>query len=922
MKRLIGYALTLTLAATATLFAAEPETLSLAGNWQIRLDPEDDGRPMGWEKKRFDEDVIFLPGSTDEAGYGVKTAGPTHGALSRPYTYEGAAWYQREVVIPETWLRRRISLFLERPHWETQVWVDGKPFGMQNSLSVPHRYDLTGALTPGRHLLTICVDNSYKIDVGRNAHSMTKHTQTNWNGIVGRIELQVRDLVSIEKTRITPDATGKTLRVQVTVGNAAGRPAKGTIAVSVGGSAQAPVTAGFSAAGEATEVELTVPLGGSARLWDEYDPQLYRLALRLTAEDGAGSYSDEKSLAIGVRSIGTRGTQFVLNGRPIFLRGTLECNIFPRTGYPPTDVESWARLFRIARSYGLNHFRFHSWCPPEAAFVAADEAGFLLHVELPVWNRTLGKDPAVVDYMRAEGVRILETYGDHPSFTMLCLGNELKEQSGDFSIMDNLVAELKRTDDRKLYTFSADFERGEPGESADYYVAQRSKLGFFRIHQNGPDARMQGLAPTTDFDYEERAAPIRVPVVAHELGQWVVYPDFDEIAKYTGVLKPRNLEMFRDQLADRGMTEQSKDFQQASGRFAALLYKEDIETAMRTPGFGGVQLLQLHDFPGQGEALIGLLDSFWDSKGIITPKQMRGFFSETVPLLRFSKFVWTNDETFHGTVQLAHYGKEPLRNAVAEWKIEDRQGRTIASGKLPPADVGVGTVHNLGEVTVALRDVRVPDELTVTVRVVGAGAENSWPLWCYANETAAPRSSAITVVSALDDKANRTLKGGGKVLFIRPPGASGPNLLKTRFLPVFWSLSWFPRQPGTLGVLCDPEHPALSDFPTEIHSDYQWWELTENAEVFILDSTPKALRPIVQVIDDYHRNHRLGAVFELKVGPGKLLVSSLDLESDLENRPAASQLRRSLLSYMESDRFQPEVELDATTLSQLLKTGE
>jgi beta-galactosidase/beta-glucuronidase len=428
--------------------SAQPQAIPLEGTWQFRLDGEKLGLSMKWAEQRFRGDVIFLPGSTDQAGYGLKTAGAARGSLSRPYVYQGPAWYQREVVVPDAWLGKRLELFLERPHWETNVWLDGKEQGMRNSLSTPHIYDLGTGIQPGRHTLTICVDNSLKIDVGRNAHSVTDHTQTNWNGVVGRLELRATDPVWIGQVHITPQTAAKAAKLRVSVRNATGVPVTARIA-------SAGVTAQVQVAGSEALAELTVPVPNAA-LWDEYQGRLQQLTVRLSA----GAFRDQWQGGFGLRDIAVRGKQFTLNGRPIFLRGTLECNIFPLTGYPPMHVEGWAKLFNTARAYGLNHFRFHSWCPPEAAFQAADEAGFTLQVELPVWSGAVGKDPALTDYMKLEGQRIQDTYGNHPSFTMMCLGNELR---GDFEVMDTMLGELKARDPRRLYTFSSDHVRRRPG---------------------------------------------------------------------------------------------------------------------------------------------------------------------------------------------------------------------------------------------------------------------------------------------------------------------------------------------------------------------------------------------------------------------------------------------------------------------------
>ncbi len=883
--------------------AAQSRQIDLAGTWAFQLDSANKGHAGQWYLNTLTPGVMFLPGSTDQAGFGVKVLVPDTGWLTRPFKYEGPAWYQKEVVIPETWRGLHIVLFLERPHWQTEVWVDGKPAGARNSLSTPHEYDLSASLAPGRRRITICVDNSYKIDVGRNAHSVTEHTQTNWNGIAGEIGLRATDPVWIDSASITGDPAGHTLRVRCVIRNSTGAPVSGVLTAQAG-ALEASATQRSQVNGETT-IALTVPVP-AAKLWDEFEPSLYTLDLSLAA----GHYMDRREVSFGLRNISTRGTQFLLNGRPVFLRGTVECNIFPLTGYPPTSVDAWERIFRIARSYGLNAFRFHSHCPPEAAFQAADSAGFLLHVELPVWNTTVGKDPVLSDYMRAEGYRILKAYGNHPSFTMLCLGNELV---GDDNFMDDLVAEFKKADPRRLYTFSADHRRRVPGPTSDYYVTQQTSVG--RVRVNG--TRFTKTEEGTDHDFADSVSAVHVPLVTHEMGQWAVFPDFGEIGKYTGVLKARNLEPFRDSLAALGMIDQAHDFQIASGKFSWAVYKEDMEAALRTPNYGGFFLLQLEDFPGQGEALVGLLDSFWDSKGILTPDEFRQFSSPTVPLLRMKKFVWTAGEPFTAHAEAAHYGHAPLAGAAASWRVTDDAGRAVASGDFPRVTLPLGSVTALGDINLPL-NIAAAAHWKISIVIAGTEARNSWDMWVYPQPSAAPAPAGVLVTGAFD-AARAALDQGRKAVLLAPPQKTGPSLLPMRFLPVFWSDGYFNNQPGTMGILCDPADPALAEFPTASHADWQYWQLTEGSHAFILDQTPAAFRPILQVIDDFHRNHKLGAVVEAAVGKGKLLAVSFDLTTDLEHRPVARQLLRSLLDYAAGDKFHPSQSLTMAEIESWVK---
>lgn len=294
---------------------------------------------------------------------------------------------------------------------------------------------------------------------------------------------------------------------------------------------------------------------------------------------------------------------------------------------------------------------------------------------------------------------------------------------------------------------------------------------------------------------------------------------------------------------------------------------------------------------------MGLLDSFWDSKGILTPEEFRHFSSETVPLARMRKFVWTANETFAAGVEVAHYGKKPISGAVAKWVLADETGRAIRSGDFPKVTVERGSVTALGEIRQPLAGIMGHTKLIV--EIPGTEARNEWNLWVYPENLSTEPPAGVTVATTWD-AARDALTRGQRVLL---HSVEGRALEANRFLPIFWSKAWggesFTSQPSHLGILCDPRHPALSRFPTASYEDFQWWELTENSRVFVLNDTPQDLRPIVQVIDDFHRNYKLGYVFEAAVGPGRLLAASFDLAHRLDQRPVARQMLHSLLSYAE-----------------------
>lgn len=925
--------------------------LSLAGEWRFRLDPEDKGVGEGW----FTQDLaerLRLPGSLQEQGFGNDVAVDTAwtgdisdrsyftaekyapyrvaGNIKVPFWlqpdkhYVGPAWYQRTVTIPETWRGKRIVLFLERCHWTTTVWVDGEQAGSADSLSAPHEYDLTAHLAPGEHRLTVRVDNRMHVGVGANAHSVSDHTQSNWNGITGRIELRATDLVWIDDVQVFPDVAAKSARVRVTIGNATGR----TLAVyadvqaALAGKTLPPQRdIKFSVTGERKELTLwDLPLGDACRLWDEFSPALYGLTVSLRArpiDNVKGPvWRATAETTFGLREITTKGTQFVLNGRPIFLRGTLECCIFPRTGYPPTDVDAWKRVIRVCQAHGLNHMRFHSHCPPEAAFAAADELGFTFQVECAAWanqGASVGNGAPIDRWLYAEADRILRAYGNHPSFLLLASGNEPAGPGGGAKYLGPWVSHYKEKDARHLVTSAA----GWPTIPENQYHSTPQP----RIHGWGAGlrCRINAKAPETETDYSDVVAKHGAPVVAHEIGQWCVYPNFDEIPKYTGVLKAKNFEIFRDFLRSRHMADQARDFLMASGRLQVLCYKEEIESALRTPGLGGFQLLDLHDFPGQGTALVGVVDPFWDSKPYVTPAEFRRFCGPTVGLARLPKRVFTTGEALRARIDVSHFGPADLADAEVRWTLRDTSGKTVASGALGRRRLPTGRLTAVGDVACPLDAVAAPQKLVLVVGIAGADAENDWDVWVYPKQVDAAAPAGVHVADRLDEQAVARLRSGGKVVLLAPPDAVRTDV-KLGFSSIFWNTSWTRGQPPhTLGVLCDPGHPALAAFPTEYHSNWQWSDLVRHGAAMVLDGLPADLRPIVQVVPDWFDPKRLGLVFEARVAGGRLLVCSIDLTSDLGNRPEARQMRRSLLVYAGGDQFAPKHEVTLEQVRALLK---
>jgi hypothetical protein len=921
------------------------QKISLAGEWKFRIDSLDRGVTEKWYNTLADE-TVKLPGSMAENGKGdevrLKTkwtgdiidksyfTSPKYekyrqpGNIKIPFWlkpvkyYKGAAWYQREIYIPEGWTGKRIFLSLERCHWESSLFVNGTKAGSQNSLNTPHVYDISTLVRPGKNLISIRVDNRIIIPVGVNSHSISDHTQGDWNGIAGDISLSARPVVYIDEVRIFPDIETGIVKAVVSIKNFSGSAFGGRIAARAGftevGKEKRLREKIYACSVPGTDGTVTIEYKiDNPRLWSEFSPNVYILHVSLSGKDK--SATDVVNMDFGMRKFSTRDTQFEINGSPIFLRGTTECCVFPLTGYPPSDVASWERILKTCKDYGLNHVRFHSYCPPEAAFIAADRLGIYFHIECGSWanqGSSIGSGTTLDQYIYDESERIIREYGNHPSFCMLAYGNEPAGRNQN-AFLGKLINHWKAEDNRRVYTSAA----GWPIiPENDYNLTSEPRIQHWG---EGLKSIINAQTPQTMFDFHDFTSKYNVPTVGHEIGQWCVYPDFSEIAKYTGILKPSNFEIFRETLTENKMGDQAHDFLMASGKLQALCYKADIEAALRTPGFGGFEMLQLHDFPGQGTALVGILNPFFESKGYITPDEFRMFCNETVPLALMSKLVYKTGEVFQPMVELAHYGAKTMKNIDIDCRVTDEAGRALRQETMKMAEVKPGSVVKVGVFGMDTKGIERAEKLTFLVSIVGTNYKNSWDIWVYPDSRPAERGK-VYITETLDEKASAELKKGGSVLLLTygKVGKTKGAQVAIGFSSIFWNTAWTGNQPPhTLGILCDPKHSLFTGFPTEYHSNWQWWDPVTHSQAMILDGFPDKLRPLIQPIDTWFENRRLALAFESKTGGGKLFVCSINMKDSLDQRPVSLQLYNSIIKYMNGDSFDPKTEVEISRIEEM-----
>jgi len=809
-----------------------PEVFDLSGQWHFASD-----------SVHFDQ-IVTLPGTTDTNGLGTLTTDTTETTrLTRIRTYKGQAWYQKDFELTEG--RTDYRLLLERTKL-TRVYLDGEFIGTSNDISTPQIFTLP-ELKVGNHRLLVMVDNSAGVpeQIYASSHAYTEDTQTNWNGIIGRICL----ISGTEQTPVRPS---------------------------------------------------------------EVHPSF--------------------------RDFHIEGHHFYANGHRIFLRGKHDACVWPRHGHVAMTNDEWLWYLGVCRDYGINHIRFHSWCPPEAAFVAADSLGIYLQPELPFWGDFNENDSVLMSFLHKEGLNILRWYGHHPSFVFMALGNELW---GSIPAMARFVEDFRAVAPDKLFTFGSNYYLGYQGvkEGMDYFTTCRvggEAWGAYDTHTRGSfsfaDAADGGVInhfrPSTSITLQEGCSRSSVPVISHETGQFQIYPDYNEINKYEGtVFHPYNLETFRDRLDKAGLGALADAYHQASGRWSAQLYKADIELDLRTPDMAGYQLLDLQDYPGQGSAYVGILDAFMDNKGVCSRDEWRQWVSPVVPMFIVDSLCFTSAQGVHGQIQIANYGETSLKGKSLEWTLA-KNGEVVTKGVLLIESDEIG-LFATDSIHIDLSAQKNPVRYDLTLQIPEVSASNSYPLWVYPstqNEGWIKKlSQGIVMADTLSTEVLTQLQLGASVLLTPRASVCSTGSL---FMTDYWNYRMFKTicennkrstSPGTMGILTNPEHPIFANFPTDFHTNWQWYPVLHNSHPLIMDAWPKDYLPEVQVIDNFERNHKLGLVAECCVGKGKLLIVMSDLES-ASRYPEGRAFVGSLLQYMKSSHFDPKLELTSQQLVTLLST--
>ena len=924
--------------------------INLHGEWNFQLDGEKSGISKELFKKGLN-DTIILPTTTSEAKKGEINTDMEVGFLTDLYKFEGYAWFSREVEFPKKDGNEYIELLMERTRI-THVWIDDNYVGTYNSLCGIHRYDITSYVNSIKHKLTIMVDNtSYPTKGG---HMTSPDTQTNWNGITGQISINITNNTRLSNVKFYPNIEDKTVLVK---GNILGNDID-KISLKAFDNSRELETRIFDINNNIFEVRYF--MGEDVELWSEYNPHTYSMEIKIKND---GETINEEVYSFGMLSFKTTEKKFLINGQETFLRGKHDGLIFPLTGYAPTDLESWIKVLNISKEYGINHYRFHTCCPPKAAFEAADIVGIYMEPELPFWGTITTEedenhDQVMQDYLIEEGYRMLDEFGNHPSFVMMSLGNELW---GSKETLNSILKGYKEYDNRHLYVQGCNNFQWAPCilEEDDFFSGVR--FSGDRLYRgsygmcDAPQGHIQTDSPNTIHNYDEIIRPIvkekgsageggvkqiqygtgvkevlvsdteefipKVPVISHEIGQYETFPDFNEIDKYTGVLRARNFEVFKKRLEEKELINKADMYFKASGKLAAECYKGELETAFRSNELAGFQLLDLQDFSGQGTALVGVLDAFMDNKGIISAEEWREFCSDCVILGEFSKYVWSSKEEFQCNIKVTNYKKE-IKNPIVIRAELLKDSKVIWINKIEINELSIG-VNTITNISFELPECKIPKKYTFKLTIDTLNISNHYDLWVY---PLVPEIDNNDIVITNDlSNVLECISNNKKILYY-PKVDENLNSIEGTYCTDFWcypmfkSISEWMKKPipvGTMGLLIDEKHSALDEFPCEFYSTPQWWDIVMNARLSILDYVK--IDPIVQMIDNFERNHLLGLIYEFKVNEAKVLVCTSPLNKIDDSRPA-KWLQYSLIKYMESEDFNPQKTIEKDMINSIFNS--
>jgi hypothetical protein len=912
-------------------------SIDLSGEWEFKLDPLDVGRAEKWFEARVPYDrKIRVPGAWNAQGVAFESADQLRtyeencleeqkalnklGTLGvqreseRLYSaYPGPGWYRKGVTIPPGWTGKVPWLIFDGVHREAEVWVNGQPAGAHHYYLIPFRIDLSRHAKAGETIkIAVRVDarRRKEVDPLMGCLDTLDFLYVTWGGLHGRVRLEATEATRMEDVFVVPQLGAETAEIRLAIQG----PNPGRLSVTAGildASGGSVVSIKQSIAGDATEAALVARIP-NAKLWSPKSPHLYTARVQLLAD---GVVIDARSVRFGMREFKVAGGKFLLNGKPIFLRGYGDDCIFPNTICPPADKSEFHRRLSLAREYGFNYVRHHSWTPPEEYLEAADELGMMLQPEFPFAYRwDLPTTPEAKRSALKQWDDIIRLNRNHPSIVAWCMGNELYDS---FDLAPEMYRAAKRLDSTRVVIDS---------DGCNFKHKDRETLDFLVVQF--------GEGNSIGFQDGKYSIPkdVTKPVVAHEMGYFVTLPDLKQLDLFQGGLRPYWLLQARDLAARNGLTASYPDWLASSYRLQVASLKSNQETARRSR-LSGTSVWLFQDYPNCAE---GVMDMFFRPKGV-RPEEFRKYNAPTVLLLDVPRRSWRSGETVDFNFVVSRFEDEPSDAATLRWELKSGT-ETLASGVQEQLRISADGVQELPALKLDMPSRTRAGQLTLTAELVDANAktQNSWNLWVFPTEppvdashkvrssgfdtlgniypwaiehtpNPTPANTDLLVTTRFGQDTSDYLKAGGRVILLDPEPTFAVE--KTNFRLSSWDGG------GPSGTILDRRHPALREMPSEGWCDLQFYPLIQGSKTILLNALPAKIQPLVRCIDRPTRLADRAYLFEVSVGRGKLLVSGFNFARAIDSKdPAGIFLLDRLVRYALGSEFTPEASLPEAAL--------
>jgi hypothetical protein len=892
--------------------AADRPSVDLSGEWEFKLDPLDVGRAEKWFMAREPyQRKIRVPGAWNAQGIAFESekqlrayeekrlqeqkALNERGILGVQresdrlfHTYPGPGWYRRKTTIPADWKGKIPWLVFTGVHRNAEVWVNGKLAGTHRSYLTPFRIDLSQSALAAKPGDTIRID--VRVDARRNPETdpllgcldTLDFLYVTWGGIHQPVKLEATSPTRVEDVFIVPKLADKSAEIRVAI--AGPRNGKLEIAAEVRDEGGTTVSSLKQPVGDgAAETVLSAPIE-KPKLWSPKSPHLYTVQVRLLS---GGAAIDEKILRFGMREFKVSGEQFLLNGRPIFLRGYGEDAIFPNTICPPTDKEELRARLTRARDYGFNFVRHHSWTPPESYLEAADELGMMLQPEFPFAYRwDLPSTPETRRAAHEQWEAIIRLNRNHPSIVAWCMGNELYDS---FDIAAEMYQAAKRLDSTRPVIDS---------DGCRFQHRNRKTLDYLVVQFD------EGQSIGYEDNKYKIPASITKPVIAHEMGYFATLHDLAQIDNFKSGLRSYWLSQTRGLAEKKKLLGVYPGWLAASYHLQATCLKSNMEAARRSR-LAGTSVWLFQDYPNCAE---GVVSMFGQPKGL-SAEEFRTFNAPTVLLLDAPRRNWWSGEAAEIRFIVSRFEDEPSDAATLRWQLKSGN-ETLAEGKQSRIEIRSGAVQQLPAIKLEIPKLARAAKLRLRAELAdtNGATNNSWHFWVFPRDSAKkiasdllvagfdpiravypkvvqykdgliPAKTRLLVTARLDENITRYLKEGGRVFLLDPEPVFAVE--KTNFRLASWDGG------GPSGTILDPRHPALREMPTDGWCDLQFYPLVQNSKTALLTPLPAKIEPLLRCIDRPTRLADRAYLFEVSIGRGKLLVSSFNFAQALTmNDPA------------------------------------